>query len=205
VDEDKAGRVVERLLRPDMWSGWGIRTLSAENPAYNPLSYQNGSVWPHDNAIIAAGMKRYGYHRQANRVAQAIFDAAARFESYRLPEVYAGLPRQDDTFPVQYLGANIPQAWAAGSVFQLVQAMLGLDADVPNGRLWVNPTLPDWVPSLELTGLKVARTELHLRFWREHEATRFSVESRAGDGIDVVLGARQADRRASRGAGQQQP
>jgi glycogen debranching enzyme len=200
VDDDKAGRVVERLLRSDMWSGWGIRTLSANNPAYNPLSYQRGSVWPHDNAIIAAGMKRYGYHEQANRVARGILDAAARFEGYRLPEVFAGLAREDHAFPVQYLEANIPQAWAAGSVFQLIQAMLGLDADVPNGRLWVNPRLPDWVPSLELTGLKIGRTELHLRFWRDEDTTRFSVVSQQGDRLDVLLGSGSRDADRSGGA-----
>ena len=117
ADRDKAGRVVERLLRPDMWTGWGIRTLSCRNPAYNPFSYQRGSVWPHDNAIIAAGMKRYGFCDQANLVARGILEAAAHFESYRLPEVFAGLEREPASFPVQYRQANIPQAWAAGSVF----------------------------------------------------------------------------------------
>ncbi|MFN8521443.1 MAG: hypothetical protein U0667_19140, partial [Chloroflexota bacterium] len=186
VDSDKAGRMVDRLLQPDMWSGWGIRTLSATNPAYNPLSYQRGSVWPHDNGIIAAGMKRYGYHEQANRVARGILDAATRFESYRLPEVFAGLAREEGAFPVQYLGANIPQAWAAGSVFQLVQMMLGLDADAPNDRLWVNPTLPDWIPSLELNGLKVGRTELDLRFWREDGLTHHDVLAQRGHQLEVV-------------------
>jgi glycogen debranching enzyme len=188
-----------------MWSGWGIRTLSANNPAFNPLSYQRGSVWPHDNGIIAAGMKRHGYHEQANQVAKGILDAAARFESYRLPEVFAGLPRENGSFPVQYVGANIPQAWAAGSVFQLVQMMLGLQADVPNGCLWVNPTLPDWVPSLEVAGLKVGRTELGLRFWRENDETRFAVASQRGDRLDVLLGARQADRGGSAAASKGAP
>jgi glycogen debranching enzyme len=205
VDEDKAERVVERLLRPDMWSGWGIRTLSADNPAFNPLSYQRGSVWPHDNAIIAAGMKRYGFHEQANRVARGILDAAAHFESYRLPEVFAGLPREEASFPVQYLGANIPQAWAAGSVFQLIQMMLGLDADVPNGRLWVDPTLPDWIPSLELSNLKVGKTRLDLCIWRENEATRFAVSSQHGDRLDVLPGPRSGDPDCPTGGAQGEP
>jgi glycogen debranching enzyme len=192
VDEDKAGRLVERLLQPDMWSGWGVRTLSANNPAYNPLSYQRGSVWPHDNAIVAAGMRRYGYRVQANQVARGIFDAAAGFESYRLPEVFAGLERQEESFPVQYLGANIPQAWAAGSVFQLIQMMLGLDADVPNGRLWIDPALPDWMPSLDLRGLKPGRTTLDLRFWHEQGSTRFEVTSQRGSRLDVRAGQRPA-------------
>ena len=111
---EHAARVVERFLQPDMWSGWGIRTLSARNPAYNPYSYQLGSVWPHDNGIIALGFKRYGFAAEAGRVARDISEAASYFVSYRLPELYAGVERGPGTFPVQYLGANVPQAWAAG-------------------------------------------------------------------------------------------
>jgi glycogen debranching enzyme len=185
ADADKAGRVVERLLRPDLWSGWGIRTLSSENPAYDPFSYQRGSIWPHDNGIIAAGMKRYGYHEQANRVARAILDAAARFQNYRLPEVFAGLRREPDAFPVQYRGANIPQTWAAGSVLHVVRAMLGLRADAPNGRLWVDPTLPDWAPSLRLNNLQVGPVRLDLRFWRAGDESRVEVMSQHGGRIDV--------------------
>ncbi|MFN8556430.1 MAG: glycogen debranching N-terminal domain-containing protein [Dehalococcoidia bacterium] len=180
ADPEKAERVAARLLAPDMWSGWGIRTLSAANPAYDPFSYQRGSVWPHDNGIIAAGMKRYGLADEANRVARAILDAASYFEGYRLPEVFAGLGREPQSFPVQYRGANVPQAWAAGSVFQLVQAMLGLEADVPRGRLYVNPTLPDWLPALDLTGLMVGDARLDLHFRRERAHTAWSVERRRG-------------------------
>src|SRR6185369_13884555 len=139
---EHAARVVARLLEPDMWSGWGIRTLSARNPAYNPFSYQLGSVWPHDNGIIALGFKRYGFGAQAARIARDISEAASYFVSYRLPELYAGLQRRPGTFPVLYPGANVPQAWAAGSVFHLIQAILGLQADAPHGRLYVDPMLP---------------------------------------------------------------
>src|SRR5204863_297668 len=110
-------RVVARFFQPDMWSGWGIRTLSAENPAYNPLSYQRGSVWPHDNGIIALGFKRYGFHAEAARVLRDISEAASYFVSYRLPELYAAIDRRRGTFPVLYPGANVPQGWAAGSLF----------------------------------------------------------------------------------------
>ena len=118
--------MVERLLTPDMWSGWGVRILSAQNPAYSPLSYQLGSVCPHDNGLIALGFKRYGFAAEAARVAGSICDAASHFQSYRLPELYAGIERQPGAFPVQYLGANVPQAWAAGTVFHLLQALLRL-------------------------------------------------------------------------------
>ncbi len=187
VDDDKAELVVLRLLGGDMWSGWGIRTLSAVNPAYNPFSYQLGSVWPHDNSIIAAGMKRYGFARHANKVAKGVLDAASYFQSYRLPELFAGVARQTNSFPMQYRGANSPQAWAAGSVFQFLQTMLGLDADAPHGRLLVNPTLPDWLPWVELRGLRVGDVHLDLRFWREDEAegSRFEVLQQSGP-LEVV-------------------
>ncbi|HLZ73183.1 MAG TPA: glycogen debranching N-terminal domain-containing protein [Dehalococcoidia bacterium] len=169
----RAGRVVERLLKEDMFSGWGIRTLSSENPAYNPYSYQRGSVWPHDNGIIAAGFKRYGYAEEMNRVARAVFDAARCFLSYRLPEVYAGMPRVPDSFPAQYIGANIPQAWAAGSIFHFLQSILGLRADAPNGVLYLDPTLPHWLWDLDLNNLSVGKTRLHLHFERRRDGSSY--------------------------------
>jgi glycogen debranching enzyme len=181
VPRARAEQVVRRFFEEDMWSGWGIRTLSAANPAYNPFSYQLGSVWPHDNGIIAQGFKRYGYADEANRVARDIFEAASYFEGYRLPELYSGLPRRPGTFPVQYVGANIPQAWAAGSIFHLIQTILGLRADAPRGRLYVAPTLPRWLPDLQLSGLQVGQARLGLRFWRDGDASRWEVTEQSGD------------------------
>ncbi|MDP9265129.1 MAG: amylo-alpha-1,6-glucosidase [Chloroflexota bacterium] len=175
ADAERAARVVERLLAPDMWSGWGIRTISAAHPAYNPLSYHVGSVWPHDNALIALGMARYGHHEAASRVARDILDAASYFQSYRLPELYAGIAREPGTFPVQYRRANVPQAWAAGSAFQLIQALLGIRADAPNGRLFIDPALPDWLPDITLRGMRVRASRVSLRFWRESGRTRWDV------------------------------
>ncbi|MBI4214319.1 MAG: amylo-alpha-1,6-glucosidase [Chloroflexi bacterium] len=183
---EHAEQVVERLLQEDMWSGWGIRTLSAKNPAYNPFSYQRGSVWPHDNGIIAHGFKRYGFHREANRVAQDIFRAASYHESFRLPELYSGAPRQATGFPVQYRGANLPQAWAAGSVSHLLQAMLGLRADAPAGRLCVDPALPDWLPEVTLSQLQVGEGRIGLHFWREGEITRWEVTDQDGSLLVVT-------------------
>lgn len=177
---NRAARVVKRLLQEDMWSGWGIRTLSARNPAFNPFSYQLGSVWPHDNGIIALGFKRYGFHAEATRVAQDIVRAASYHESFRLPELYAGLARQPGTFPVLYPGANLPQAWAAGCVFHLVQAILGLQANGPQGELYVDPDLPSWLPELELRRLRVGTSRLSLRFWRDGEHSRWEVTEQDG-------------------------
>jgi glycogen debranching enzyme len=178
---EHAARVAERLLQEDLWSGWGIRTLSAHNPAYNPFSYQRGSVWPHDNGLIALGLKRYGFSAEAARVFHDISEAASHFASYRLPELYAGMSRRPGTFPVQYRGANVPQAWAAGSVFHLLQAILGLQADAPNHCLSVDPQLPPWVPEITLRGLAVGQARLDLRFWREGDHTRWEASGQTGE------------------------
>jgi len=177
ADQDKAARTAGRLLQEDMWSGWGIRTLSSKNPAYNPFSYHLGSVWPHDNGIIAAGFKRYGLTDEANQVIRGIFDAARRFEAYRLPEIFAGLSRRSKAdFPALYPpGANIPQGWASGSVFHMLRSILGLRADAPHKRLYVNPTLPEWLPELQLQQIRVGHCLFNLHFWREGDRSRWEV------------------------------
>lgn len=181
VPKDRVDRVVNRLFQPDLWCGWGIRTLSSQNPAYNPISYQLGSVWPHDNAAIAAGLKQCGYHEEANRVAEGIFAAANYFEAGRMPELFGGIERQNNSFPVPYPDANIPQAWAAGSIFLLIRAMLGLQANASQHQLQVNPVLPQWLPDLELTNLKVGDAIVSLRFWREGNQTRWQVDTTNGE------------------------
>jgi len=185
VSRERAGRVIARLLESDMWSGWGIRTLSAKNPAFNPFSYQNGSIWPHDNGIIAMGCKRYGFSQEAARIARGISEAASYFVFYRLPELYAGTAREAGAFPVQYLGANVPQAWAAGSVFHLLRALLGLDADAHGHTLYVDPVLPKWLPDITLHNLRVGTSMVTLRFWRELDETRYEVLS-SNNGLQVV-------------------
>jgi glycogen debranching enzyme len=181
VPEERAKKVVERLFQPDMWCGWGIRTLSAQNQGYNPISYQRGSVWPHDNSIIASGLKRYGFHKEANRVAEGIFAAASYFQAGRMPELFAGIERQNDNFPVPYLGANIPQAWAAGSIFLLIRSILGLEADAQHRKLKVQPSLPDYLRDIELTNLAVGDAKVALRFWRDKEETRWEVTHLDGE------------------------
>jgi glycogen debranching enzyme len=175
VPPERAHRVVARLLQRDMWSGWGIRTLSTQNPAYNPLSYQCGSVWPHDNGIIAVGFKQYGFAKEAAQVVRAVSDAGSYFALYQMPELYAGIEREDANFPVQYPDANVPQAWAAGSVFTLLQALIGLDADAPRSKLYIDPMLPDWLPDLHLVDLRLGKKVFDLRLWRDGEETRFEV------------------------------
>lgn len=177
----RAAAVVARLLQPDMYSGWGVRTLTSRNPAFNPYAYQLGSVWPHDNGIIALGAKRYGHWEATNTIAKGIFDAAAVFRGFRLPELFAGLEREDDSFPAQYLGANIPQAWAAGSVFMLLRAILGLEADAPHKALRVRPTLPDWLPEITVSNLQVGAARVALRFSGQGTSSRWEMVDKQGE------------------------
>ncbi len=175
VPPDRARRVMERLTAPDMWSGWGIRTLSASHASFNPYAYQLGAVWPHDNSIIALGFKRYGFGAEAARVARDISGAASFFRGSQLPELYAGVQKDGTNFPVQYLGANVPQAWSAGSAFMLLQAVLGLSPDAPRRKLYVDPELPDWMPDITLSDLRVGKDVFSVRFWRDGDATRHEV------------------------------
>ena len=165
VPVERAGKVVKRLLADDMWSGWGIRTLSAEHPGYNPFSYHTGSVWPHDNAIIAGGFAHYGFREEAAKVARAIFDAADRFQANRIPELFSGLQRTEGSFPVQYLGANVPQAWAAGAIIRFVAILAGIHGrtDEDGRRIYVDPALPDWMPRLTISNLRAGRGSMTLR------------------------------------------
>jgi glycogen debranching enzyme len=185
VPPDRARRVVKRLLADDMWSGWGIRTLSSDHPGYNPFSYHNGSVWPHDNAIIVDGFRRYGFHSHAAHVSRAMFDTARRFQANRLPELFAGLPRQAGSFPVQYLGANVPQAWAAGAIIRLVAILTGIEARSHRGgsRIHVDPLLPDWLPSVTISNLRAGRGSLSLRI----DDGTFEVLDNT-TGFDIVAG-----------------
>jgi glycogen debranching enzyme len=175
VPPERARRVAERLFQPDMASGWGIRTMSAEHPGFNPFLYQNGSVWPHDNGLIALGCKRYGLTDAAASIALHIADAADFFMLRQLPELWAGIQRDHTNFPVQYLGANVPQGWAAGSVFTLVEALLGIVPDARDGKLYVDPDLPEWLPDLTIRGLPLKQECFDIRFVRSGTTTEVDV------------------------------
>jgi glycogen debranching enzyme len=147
VDEDKAAAVVEHLMSPEMYSGWGVRTLATTESRYNPVGYHVGTVWPFDNSIIAWGMRRYGYNREAARIATDMLDAATFFDG-RLPEAFAGYPRERTKYPVQYPTACSPQAWSTGAPLLLLRCLFGLD---PSGdNLVVNPAVPESLGHLEL-------------------------------------------------------
>lgn len=154
VDDDKAARVADHLLSPEMFSGWGIRTLATSMGAYNPVSYHNGSVWPHDNAICAAGLMRYGFTDHANRVVAAVLDASTRF-GYRLPELYCGFDRAEFDIPVPYPTSCSPQAWAAAAPLLFLRTLLRLEPSVPEGVLSVAPVVPARYLPLRVGGLRV--------------------------------------------------
>lgn len=175
VPTERAARVVARLMAPDMRSGWGIRTLSANHLAFNPYSYQNGAVWPHDNGLIALGFRRYGFSAEASLLAREVSGAGGFFDRHQMPELYAGIQRSRTNFPVQFLGANVPQAWAAGSVFAFLQAILGFQPDAPHDKLYIDPSLPDWLRDLTVMDLRVGQRIYDLRFWRDGARSRWEV------------------------------
>ena len=155
VPPKRVDAVVDRLMGPDLWSGWGVRTMSAADAGFNPLSYHNGTVWPHDNSLIAWGLARYSRWPEAHRIIRRMLNAAGHFD-YQLPEVFAGLPRVESPFPIAYPTAARPQAWAAGTPVLLLQILLGLRPDLRNQQLRsVLPLeLPSWVGNLRLSGLR---------------------------------------------------
>jgi glycogen debranching enzyme len=162
VAPERAARVARRMLKPDMWSGWGVRTLSSSHVAFNPLSYQRGSIWPHDNAILCAGLFAYGCDEAAHTVMGGMLDAAERFHQRRIPEVFAGLGRDAADFPVQYVGANVPQAWAAGAMLHLIAAALRMRPDAAAGTLRADPALPGAVGDVQVHDLRVGTGVLDL-------------------------------------------
>jgi glycogen debranching enzyme len=181
VDQDKAQAVADRLLSPEMFSGWGIRTLASNMVGYNPLGYHVGSVWPHDNAIIAAGLTRYGFVDEAHRVIVGMLDTAGFFGG-RLPELFGGLSRDDVPFPVSYPSSCSPQAWAAASPLLFLRSILRLDPWVPHGKVWIDPQLPKAIGRLRVDRIPLAGRRVTVDV--EHESV--TVEG-LDDGIELVL------------------
>jgi len=165
ADEAHVPRVVERMFRADLFSGWGMRTLSSAHPAFNPYSYHLGSIWPVEQGTFALGFMRYGLYDRAQRLARAQFEAAALYDFHRLPELFGGQARDDDhPFPAIYPNANSPQAWSASTVFSLLQSMLGLYPYAPLEMLIVDPHLPEWLPEITVRDLRVGKARVTLRF-----------------------------------------
>jgi glycogen debranching enzyme len=182
VSPERARDVVEQLLRPAMFSGWGVRTYAADQPGYNPIGYHTGTVWPHDASIIAAGFKRYGFDDASNRLVGHMMEAAQGFQDYRLPELFCGFDRTDAHTPVPYPVACSPQAWAAGSSFLFLETMLGLRAHADRKELeLLHPHLPDWLGKVTLTDLRVGDASVDLLFHRWRGTTSAEVLRKVGD------------------------
>jgi glycogen debranching enzyme len=154
VDVEKAPLVARCLMSPGMFSGWGIRTLSSENTGYNPISYHCGSVWPHDNALCAAGLMRYGFVDEAHRVMRGMVDAAPWFGDL-LPELFAGMPREGLGFPVSYPTSCSPQAWAAASPLLFLRTLLRFEPDIRRSSLHLAPAVADWIGTLRLERIPI--------------------------------------------------
>ncbi len=183
ADPEKAQLTVQRMMELDMLSGWGVRTISRDSASYNPMSYHNGSVWPHDNSILAAGFKRYGCADEANTLMTQIEEAAQHFRYSRLPELYCGFGK--DTMygsgPAEYPVSCSPQAWAAGAPILMMQAMLGLEVDAASSRVLLKPKLPSWITRVQLRNLRVGTDRASIDVSRFEGRNEVSLESARGD------------------------
>ena len=186
VDEDKAALVAKHLVSDKLFCGWGVRTLAESVKGYNPISYHCGSVWPHDNAIAAAGLMRYGFVDEAHQIMEGMVAAAPFFDN-RLPELFAGLPRAQFPFPVSYPTSCSPQAWAAASPLLLLRTMLRFEPDIRNATLSLAPRVPEWVGRLVLQQVPLMGGHLSIRV----EGDQLEVLE-TPDGLTVVEEPRQA-------------
>ncbi len=189
VDEARIPVVARQMVAPDMFSGWGIRTLAASMPPYNPLSYHNGSIWPHDNSLIAKGLSDNGFSDEALKVMNALYDASLQFPYFRLPELFCGFPRAGDMDkPVPYPVACAPQAWAAGATLLLLQSILGLNPDAARHQLLIRrPTMPPWLENVYLRGLRIGDTTVDLQFMQTNGVTTARVLSKQGGHLKILI------------------
>jgi glycogen debranching enzyme len=182
VSEARARDVADRLLSPAMFSGWGIRTYAQGQPGFNPFGYHTGTVWPHDTSLAAAGLKRYGFQDEANRLVGHVFEAAQHFGEFRLPELFCGFDREKAPMPVPYPVACSPQAWSAGAAFMFLQTMLGLRGHAEANELeLLRPNLPDWLGKVTVTNLRIGDASVDLLFHRWRGTTSAEVLRKVGD------------------------
>lgn len=188
LSPERAEPVVKTLLGGGMFSGWGMRTLSREEHTYNPMSYHRGSVWPHDNSLIAYGMAAYGFHEEAEKVFISLYEAAAHFRNYRLPELFCGIQRRERDEPVQYPVSCSPQAWASGAPLLMLAGLLGLRPEAGKRRLNIlNPRLPEFLGRLRMENLRVGNSHITLEFQRQHDRTFCNVIAVHGEPITVSV------------------
>jgi glycogen debranching enzyme len=184
---DHAVKVGRTMLQADSFSGWGIRTVGSGEPRYNPMGYHVGSVWPHDNALIAFGMARYGLASEVSRVFTGLFDAAMYFDLHRIPELFCGFPRDEGQGPILYPVACAPQAWSAAAVFLMLQACLGLRVNALESKIClVRPTLPPFLSRARIMNLSVGGASVDLLVVRHEHDVTVNVRRRNGH-IDVAV------------------
>jgi glycogen debranching enzyme len=182
IGRERARLVVERFMRDDMESGWGWRTLAASERVFNPLSYHRGSVWPHDNSLIAHGMALYGFREPVQKIFDSLYRAALTFRDYRLPELFCGVQRHEYDEPVHYPVSCSPQAWASGTFFLLLTSLLGLRPSASRKELnIVNPVLPDWLDFLRIRNLRIGQSRVSLEFTRQGQRSFCNVMDVSGE------------------------
>lgn len=188
LPQDRARTVAQRFMEADMFSGWGWRTMSRDERIFNPLSYHRGSVWPHDNSIVAHGMALYEFRECALQLFNALFQAALDFRDYRLPELFCGIERREHDQPVQYPVSCSPQAWASGAIFLLLTSLLGIRPSAQRKELnIVNPTLPQWLDYLNIRNLRIGGSRVALDFTRRGDKTFCNVVDVEGDKLLVNI------------------
>lgn len=186
LPQERARAITQRFMQPDMFSGWGWRTMSQDERVFNPLSYHRGSVWPHDNSIAAHGMALYEFRDEALTVFTGLVQAALNFRDYRLPELFCGIQRREQDEPVQYPVSCSPQAWASGAIFLLLTSVLGIRPSAPRKELTiVNPSLPDWLDYVNIRNLRIGGSRVGLDFTRRGNRTFCNVVDVEGDKLMV--------------------
>ncbi|HLU38714.1 MAG TPA: amylo-alpha-1,6-glucosidase, partial [Planctomycetota bacterium] len=182
ADPERAARVARTLCHGTSFSGWGVRTVAATEARYNPMSYHNGSVWPHDNAIIAAGFARYGFRDLALLICTGMFEASSYLDLHRLPELFCGFQRRPHEGPILYPLACAPQAWAAAAAYSLLQSILGLELDAVRGVVRLDrPTLPPWLETVRIEGLRLRDRRFDLALSRRGGRVEASISGSSDD------------------------
>jgi glycogen debranching enzyme len=186
ISQDKSEAVVKKLLNDEMFNGWGIRTMGKNEIGYNPASYHNGSVWPHDNSIIIKGLIRYNYHSEAVKVINGLIKASQYFKYNRLPELFSGFSRKEMKGPIEYPVACSPQAWACGSIYLIIQSLLGLNPDLTNHRIYLKPILPDEINKVEIKNLKIGGNKVDFTLIKEGSHVKLS-KAKVEGSIKLIL------------------
>jgi len=187
TSQARAERVAQTLMARDSFTEWGIRTVAEGEARYNPMSYHNGSIWPHDNGIIAMGFGRYGLKQPLLKVMGGLFDAMLFSEMRGVPELFCGFPRRKGLGPTSYPVACLPQAWSSAAIFAMLGAALGITFDAKASRiLFIHPTLPEWIDELRITNLRLCNSAADVVLRRSHDTTSLGVLRRDGP-IEVVL------------------